>query len=63
MLEKELGVLYLYLQAAEGDCVTGLSLTTGDFKASPYSDTLPPTRTHLLMVPLPMGQAFRYLRL
>jgi len=36
----------------------GQSLSMGgDLKAHPHSDTLPLTRTHLLIVPLPMGQA------
>lgn len=29
-------------------------------KPGPHSDTLPPTRPHLLIVPFPMGQAFRH---
>jgi hypothetical protein len=39
-------------------CYTGHSLSIGDLKAHPHSDTLPPTRPHL-----PMGQAFKHLNL
>jgi hypothetical protein len=51
-LGKQLRVLHLHLQAAEDDCI---SLTPGiyhlrlwDLKAQPHSDTLLPTRPHLL---------------
>jgi hypothetical protein len=47
VLEKKLRVLDLDPQAT-GDCVTGCSLSIGDLKAHPLSDTLPPTRPHLL---------------
>ena len=55
MVLKELKVLHLDLQAAgETMCHTRHSLSIGDCKAH-YSDTLIPTRPHLLIVPLPMG--------
>ena len=44
-------------------CYTGHSLSIGDSKACPHSDTLPPTRPHLLIVPLPKGQAFKHMSL
>ena len=44
-------------------CHTGSSLSIGDLKAYPHNDTLPPTRPHLLIVPLPMGQAFKHMSL
>ena len=63
VLEKELRVLNLDLQAVEGgDCFlqeetilhTGQSLSIVDFKDYLQSDILPPTMLHLLIVPLPM---------
>jgi hypothetical protein len=46
---KSLRVLHLDRQAAEATVHhTGRSLSIGDFKARPHSDTLPPTRLHLL---------------
>jgi hypothetical protein len=67
VLEKEQRDLYLDLHAAKGHCHLQaarrrLSSALGevcayDLKAHPHSDTLPPTRPHLLIVPLPMGQA------
>lgn len=48
-LEKELRVVYLDLQAAEGDWAhTGQSLSIGHLKASPPTVTIPLTRPHLL---------------
>jgi hypothetical protein len=48
-LKHELRILHLDLTTAgETDC-TGPS-----FKAHPHSDALPPTRPHLLIVPLAM---------
>ena len=64
---EEPRVLYLDPQAAKGDCVhSGQSLSVGDLKATPtvthvlqqghtYSN-----KTTLLIVPLPMGQAFKH---
>jgi hypothetical protein len=34
-----------------------------DLKVHPHSDTLPPTRQRLLVVPLHMGQAFKQMSL
>jgi hypothetical protein len=43
---------------------TGWSLSIGDLKAHPHSDTLPTlTRPYFLIVPFPMGQAFKHMRL
>ena len=36
--------------------LTGQSVSIGDLKSP--SDILPPIRTHLLIVPLPMGHAY-----
>jgi hypothetical protein len=52
VLEKELRVLRLDPQAAEGSH-TGYSLSIGHLKAHPDSGTFPPTRPHLLTLPLP----------
>jgi hypothetical protein len=41
----------------------GWSLSIGDLKAYPHSDILPPTWPHILIVPLPMGQAFKDMNL
>ena len=57
--EKELRVLRLNPQAmGSGLCHTRCSLSIRDLKACPHSDTLPPTRPHLLIVPLPLGAIF-----
>jgi hypothetical protein len=50
VLEKELRVLYPHPLAAAGETMshTGHSLSTGDIKAHPHSDTFLPTRSHLL---------------
>ena len=50
MVLKYLRVLYIDLQASEGDCVTGHSQNKGDING-----TLPPTRLYLQIVPLPMA--------
>ena len=42
---------------------TGQSMSIGDLKAQPHSDTFPPTRSHLLIVPLLVGQAFKHMSL
>jgi hypothetical protein len=39
------------------------NLTIWDLRAHPHSNTVPPTRSHLLIVPLPMGQAFTHMSL
>jgi hypothetical protein len=49
VLEKELRVLHADLQAAEMAMGhSGHSLSTGDLKACPHNDTLPPIGPHLL---------------
>ena len=49
VLEKELRVLHLDPQAAEGGCVhTECSLSIEDLKARLHNDILPSTRSHLL---------------
>lgn len=58
VLEKELSVLQLHPQAADANVSLGVALSTGDLRAHPHSDTLPPTRPRLLIVPLPMGAIF-----
>ena len=64
MVMKEPGVLHLDLKAEEGNCVyTGCSLTIGDLTVHPHSDKLPLTRPQLLIVPMLMGQAFKYVSL
>jgi hypothetical protein len=54
--------LYFDLKAAwrRLEFYTVWSLSIGDLKALPYSDILLSTRPHLLIVSLPMGQAFTY---
>jgi hypothetical protein len=44
-------------------CYTWYNLSIGDLKAHPHCNTLPPARTNLLEVPLPMGQAFKHVRI
>ena len=39
---------------------TGQSLNIESLKAHSHSDTLPPTRPHLPVVPLPVGQALKH---
>ena len=51
VLETELSVLHLNLKTAERDCLPYCcSLSIGNLKADPHSDTLPSTRLHLLIV-------------
>ena len=61
VLEKELRVLHLEDNKRSTDTLDGI-LSIGNLKACPHSDTLPPTRLHLLqkattlkgaIVPLP----------
>ena len=61
VLEKELIVLYPDLQVAEvkTESHTGYSLSIRDLKVSHHSDTLPPTRSHVLTVSLPMSNVFK----
>jgi hypothetical protein len=60
----EARVLHLDLQAAVGDCATvGIAGSRGDLKARLHSDTVLPTRPRLLIVSLPMGQAFKRTRI
>jgi hypothetical protein len=55
--ENELMDLHLDPQAAKGDCHTGHETSKPHF----HSDTLlTPTRPHLLIMPLPTGQAFKH---
>jgi hypothetical protein len=61
VLEKKLRVLHLYIEAASRDCVPHWhNLSIGDVKACPHSDTLHPARPYLLIMPLPLGQEFKY---
>jgi hypothetical protein len=59
-LEMELRVLHLDPQKQEAVFLTGCSLSRHDLKARPHSNTLPPIRPHLLIVPLPMVQSFEH---
>jgi hypothetical protein len=66
-LEKELRVLHLNLQAAEGN-YTGHNLSLRGLKNPPSQQhifpnkaTSTPTRPHFLIVPIPMGQAFKHM--
>jgi hypothetical protein len=72
MLEKELRVLHLYLKATKrrlsssGNQEETLTPRWPEFKHRhlknhPHSDTLPPTRPHLLIEPLPKGQGFKHM--
>jgi hypothetical protein len=73
VLEKELRVLHLDPQAAEGNWHTGYSLNLGKKAPSPANTVIykcratkatpTPTRPCLLIVPLLMGQAFKHLNL
>jgi hypothetical protein len=61
MLE-ELTVLHLDLKAAKRrlSYIRQSLSTRRPLEAHPHSDILPPTRPHLLVGPLPRGQAFKY---
>ena len=59
VLGKELRAPYLDLQAAEGNCHSRPSLSTS-LSPQGHRDTLPPARSHLLIVPLPRDQAFKH---
>ena len=51
MVLEEPRVLHFVPQAAAGDCChTRCSSSTGDLKARSHSDTLSPTRPHLLQI-------------
>jgi len=65
MVPEDPRVRHLGLQAARKrlEFHTGQNLSIGYLNAHPYSDTLPPTRPHLLIVALPMRQAFRHMSL
>ena len=54
----ELRELHLAGSRKLTDCHTEGSLSKRDLKACLHSDTLPPTRPHLLIVPLPIGDIF-----
>jgi hypothetical protein len=64
-VQKDSRVLHLDLKAARRrlESQTGRSLNIGDVKVCPYSDTLPPVRPHVLIVPLLMSQAFKHMNL
>ena len=51
-------VLHLYLRGSQEEAFfyTGQSLSVRALKVCLYSETLPLTRPHLLIVPVPMGQ-------
>jgi len=52
MVQEELRDLHLHLKAARGRLSIPRQLGGGS-PSPPHSDTLPPTRAHLLLVPLP----------
>ena len=57
-------LLYLDPKAAERDFVLHcVELEHGRPQSLPYSDTLSPTRPHLLIVSLPIGQVFKHMSL
>jgi hypothetical protein len=58
MMLEELRILHLNQKAVRRrlEFHTGWSLSIGNLKAHSHSDTLPPTRPHLLLVPaIPCG--------
>jgi hypothetical protein len=59
---EELRVLHLDPEASSRKLsfhsAQNLSIKTS--KPTPHSETLPPTRPHPLIAPLPMGQAFKH---
>ena len=64
VLIKVLRVLHLGPQAARRSLAslhTSENLSMGDHKALPNSDTLPPTRLYLPIMPFPMEQAFKHM--
>jgi hypothetical protein len=57
-------VLHLDPKAAEGDRVPqSVELEHRSPQSLSHSGALPPTRPHLLIVPLPMDQAFKHVSL
>jgi hypothetical protein len=50
--------ILVHRQQKEAVYPTGHTLNIGDLKAGPHGDALPPPRPHLLIVPLPVGQAW-----
>ena len=52
--------ILIHRQQKKTVCHTECSLCIGDLKAHLHSNTLPPTRPHLLIVSLPMDQAFKH---
>ena len=62
---KVLIILHLDLKAARGglESHTGPGLSTEVSKANPHSCKPSLTRPHLLIVPLPVGQAFKHVNL
>ena len=63
VLEMEPRVLHLIHRQQKTVCLTWHSLSIYDFKACPHSDALLPTRPHLIIAPLPMGQTFKHISL
>ena len=52
VLDEEMRVLHLDLQVVEGNCHIRPSLSIGDLKTHLHSDTLPPPRPYILIVPI-----------
>ena len=55
--------MWIHRQQKETVCHTGTSLSIYDLKDHPHNGTLPPTRPHPLIVPLPMDQTFKHMSL
>jgi hypothetical protein len=62
MMLEEPRVLHLDPKAAEGDSEIS-HWAELEHKTKPLNDTFPPTRPHLLIVPLAVSQAFKHLGL
>jgi hypothetical protein len=63
MVLEEVRVLHLDPQAAERERATWPGLNFLKLQSPPPSDTLPPTRSHGLIMPLPGDQTFKSMSL
>lgn len=63
MLKKSRDLYFIILSQQENDKHNQHNLNRWDLKACPYSDTVPPKRTYLLRVTLPMFQPWKHLSL
>jgi hypothetical protein len=55
--------ILIHRQQRETVCHTGHSLSIGNLIAYPQSETIPLKKPYFLIVPLPMGQAFKHMSL